>query len=213
MRAVYNPIALADLDASYDLWSESVHGPDKVRSATGPGGGRAFAQGLVLSRSERAWHRPEFSKWWNSDQFEMSVARSFSHGANWPVGARPSFRSSRANGLCLSDLAELPKNPRAFSKRYLAMTFLSSSPLSPASQSGLYASTCECGSEQGGSLCSGDGRRRQSLGRCCDCRVVVATHHGLGFDPSLELLVQPLDRVRGPCAAPVSVRKPRGPTG
>ncbi len=36
--------------------------------------------------------------------------------ANWPVGARPSFRSSRANGLCLPDLAELPKIRATFQR-------------------------------------------------------------------------------------------------
>jgi hypothetical protein len=33
--------------------------------------------------------------------------------------------------------------------------------------------------------------------------LIVDGTHGLGFDPSLELLVQTLDRVRGPCAAPL----------
>jgi hypothetical protein len=37
-------------------------------------------------------------------------------------------------------------------------------------------------------------QHRSSIGR---------RQHGLGFDPSLELLVQTVDRVRGPCAAPL----------
>jgi hypothetical protein len=59
-------------------------GPDKVRSAARTGGGRALAQGRLLSRSERAWHRPEFPKSWNSDRFETSVVRSFSHVPTGP---------------------------------------------------------------------------------------------------------------------------------
>jgi len=50
-------------------------------------------------------------------------------------------------------------------------------------------------------LTGGEQRPEQHGGGVCGWQ------HGLGFDPSLELLVQPLDRVRGPRAAPLAWRQ------
>ena len=64
--------------------SSECTGPDKVRSAARTGGGRGIGTGPIIEPKRRAWHRPEFPKSWNSDRFETSVVRSFSHVPTGP---------------------------------------------------------------------------------------------------------------------------------
>ena len=73
-----------------------------------------------------------FRKWWNRDRFESSVAVMQSR-ANWPVGARLVFRSSRANSLCLPDWLNRRKSARLFEEIFCddISEFESSQPSQP----------------------------------------------------------------------------------